>query len=179
MTKSLRRVLALVALAVVAGSFPVGAPAASRCDSQLVVFSRNSGNLVGSVNWNGVICFPGNNVVEESKAVADGPVDFRLINPQSDLLQIRYADNIKGRPAFAKAKLNGLGYANRIVILSRNDADLTGEEPSWVYDSGDLALDPAASGCLTVKAWYTKKKNGRTIKVSLGKTAYHTFDNVC
>lgn len=179
-----RLISSLVALALAGvGLASGGAGAASRCDPHVVVFSRSSDNVIGSVNWNGVVCIP-SAFAPETAAVADGPIDFRLINPGSDLIAVRYTEDVRFDPPMIKAKLNGLGFDDHVVSLPLQNIALPGEEPVWAYESGDISIDPAASGCLNVKVSYTHKKKRadgtiKRIKVLNERTQYHTYDAAC
>lgn len=177
-----RWITSLLLLAAVSASAlaQFGAGAATRC-SRLIVFSWNSAAPAGG-DTNALLCgsAPG-------RVVADGPVDFRFINPNSDEISIRYAeDDIPGKPESIKVRVNGLGINNRVVYLTRTDRNLTGNDPSWVYDSGTLSINPSAQGCLTVKAWHSVKKrvkhHGRVtvklVKVWGASNAYHTIDTL-
>lgn len=188
MRKLISTILATAVLASIA-FVPGGAGAEGRCDSSLVVFSRSSQN-VGSLNWNAIPCTPGaifTGMADTMNQAADGPVDFRMINPNSDLIRVRYAaDDIPRTPNLIRGKVNGLGFKNEKFFLARSDADLLGNEPSWVYDGPELDLDPQQQGCLKVKAWYSVKKrvkkNGEWVKKRVtiwsAKTTYHTVDTV-
>jgi hypothetical protein len=173
------RALAVLALGAVAAVMPPGARADSRCDSKLVVFSRNSTNIAGSVNWNALACMPGV-AVAEAKAIADGPADFRLITPNSDTIRVRYAEDVQFEPRAIKATLDGLGFDRRVILLARADLSLpTDEGPSWVYDGPQLSIAPDASGCLTVRATYTRRMAGHRHKVVDETTQFHTADALC
>lgn len=163
----------------------VDAAAQSRCDEPLYVFSRNSSNLIGSVDHNGIACRAV--LPDGTHVVSDGPYDLRLINPSSDIISIRYADDdVPRRPEAIRARLNGLGFRNRTVYLTRTDITLDGSGDAYAYDSGDIFIDPNEQGCLDVDAWHAvtlkKKKRGKVVKRSLtvfrASTTYHTIDTV-
>lgn len=164
---------------------PSMSAAESRCDIRLFVFSRNSANVVGSADYNAYACRAV--LPDGTHVVADGPYDFRLITPGSDIISVRYAeDDVPGTPGAIRARLSGLGMRNKLIFLGRSDASLTGDGSSYVYDGPDITIDPQAQGCLKVDAWHEVKKKvkvrkkvvKRSITVFRVSTTYHTFDTV-
>jgi hypothetical protein len=179
MRRTISAVLALSALATIA-SVSWGGAAESRCDTDLVVFSGETRS-----NLNAVPCIPAN-IVPAAAVIADGPVDFRLIWPGSEFMQVRYAaDDVPGTPSSVRARVSGLGL-NRVIFLGRADADPTGTDPSYVYDGPPISIDPNAQGCVKVDAWHQKKVKSRHhgrvitrwIRVWEASTTYHTVDTV-
>jgi hypothetical protein len=177
------KVIALAVSAALA-AVPLDAGAESRCDVRLFVFSRNSLS-VGSADYNAYGCRAV--LPDGTHIVADGPYDLRLINPSSDIISVRYAnDDVPRRPESIRARLNGLGMRNRTIYLTRQDISLAQDGSSHAYDSGDISIDPNQQGCLDVDAWYsvtTKiKRRGKTIKKTVtlfsASTTYHTVDTV-
>lgn len=184
MRRAISTMLSFAVLATLA--VPGGAGAESRCDADLVVFSRNSNNLIGSVNWNGVACIPGV-FAPAAKAVADQAIDFRLINPNSDRIRAVYvADDVPRQPSVIRLRFDGLGMSNKRVFAARTDLDDTGAFPDYGYEGPELTIDPQAQGCLKVDAWYSVKrkvKRGGTtvtrwVKIWSDTTTYHTIDTV-
>lgn len=175
--------LLAISVALTVSSISWGSAAESRCEG-LSILSRNSANVL-SFNPGATPC-AADFLVEESRALADGPVDFRLIVPNSDLILVRYIDPIPRTPSSVSLVLNGLGFRNKRVSLVRVDVDDTGVNPSYIYESGEIPIDPSAQGCLTADARYTVKKRVKhhgkarvkTITLWRATAAYHTFDTV-
>lgn len=176
-------ILALSAVLTAALSAGEGS-AQSRCDEPLYVFSRNSANLVGSIDSNGFACRAV--LPDGTHVISDGPYDLRLINPGSDIITIRYADDVPRRPQAIRARLNGLGLRNRIVFLTRVDISLDDSGGAYAYDGPEITIDSSQQGCLDVEAWHAilvkAKKRGKTVKRTVtlfrATTTYHTIDTV-
>ena len=172
------RALALLAVAATVALVPPGAQARSRCTSDLVVFSRSELNPI-AFNSNALACMPGM-IGPEGYALADGPADFRMLNPMSDTITVRYARDVKGKPSLIMVVLNGLGSSRYKTYAARTDVSIAGDGSEWGYDSPDLSIAPDAAGCLKVRAYSFKEtKSGRMIKVLDETVTYHTYDALC
>lgn len=149
------------------------------CKQDIVVFSYLQG--AGAVNSNYVAC------TAESLAPTETEHDGRIINPAHDMISVRYLKAVRRDPATIWAKLSGLGFDGRWVVLERVEV----ETGSWVYDQmTPVALKDgsAASGCLRVTVSHVEERTKRTRSGDVktirevivnDRTAFHTIDASC
>jgi hypothetical protein len=145
--------------AVATGVALLGVPAsaqASHCADRMVIFS---GQAEG----------PKPNANAACTLVGDAAGDTRLINPGSTEIVVRFTSDFGAAHPTITAVINGLGFSNRTITLTREPGPVSG----YVYDSADLALDPSASGC--IRANLTAPYGG----AAAGSTAFHTFGRTC
>jgi hypothetical protein len=149
----------LAALATLSAIAPLASmPArADACTSNIIIFGFNS-NAEAAYDPSGVYCI----------ADPDMTVDAQILTPASDEIEIRYTDDVPGKPESILATVNGLGLVNRSVPLTRVEDDTTG---LVTYDSSTITLPDgqSASGC---------------VRASIGgdiddSNSYHTFDSSC
>lgn len=149
----MRRLMLAAAMAACA---VVPAAHADHCDDGLVIFS---GQAEG----------PKPNANSLCGMLGEAAGDTRVINPGSSELVVRFARDFGATYPQITATIDGLGFANRTLTLTRERLT-TGE---WVYDSPDLALDPSKRGC--VRAQLTAAWGG----AAAGSTAFHTPGSSC
>jgi len=131
---------AIIASAIVAVMAPIGARA-DHCTnpdvSSVIIFSGYMApQPVGqnSVNTNAAAC------IADSDHTT--PYDGRWINPGSNGISIRYI--IGANLGAISAQINGLGFKNVVVPLTRNAG-------GTAYNSAAQALDASATGCITAE----------------------------
>jgi hypothetical protein len=95
--------------------------------------------------------------------------DTRVINPESTEITVRFTGDFGAAYPEITATVNGLGFSNRTVTLTREALPLGG----FAYDSADLALDPEREGC--IRAALTAAFGG----AAAGSTAFHTVGATC
>lgn len=132
------------------------AASASHCDDDMVIFSGAAEGPKPNLN---TLCA----VAKEQAG------DTRLINPGSSEIVVRFTGDFGAAYPQISAIVDGLGFANQTIILTREPGTAGG----FVYDSADLPLNPNARGC--IRARLTPAFGGATA----GSTAFHTFGASC
>ena len=154
------RLLAAVAsLAIVGALVPFSAHAEGDCTSNIVIFSSNS--EVGlALNSNAAACL----------IDPDQNYDGRIINPASDQISLRYTSDLGAAVPSITAVLNGMGFHNKSVTLTR--APVQGNEALGFYYNSTAVVLPdgiSASGCVTAHI-------GGDIDEG---NSFHTVDSAC
>jgi hypothetical protein len=157
MRKTLSRLTLLASVVSVAVLGPVSARATSNCDSHIVVFSAPVG-----ANSNVAWCSAG---FDDT-----GAYDGRIINPGSTGISLRYTTDLGPDYPKINATLNGLGFTNKNVVLSRTIGQL-----GTTYDSATIGLPSGrtSSGCVTVSIEIPD--SGGDIETN----SFHTVDAAC
>jgi hypothetical protein len=152
------RSAALIAAVGLLGALaPLSANAAGDCSSSIVIFSAPV-----SVNSNVLTC-----LADPAQEFVDG----RIINPGSTGVQVRYIQDLGvGTPTITMT-LDGLGFHNQEITLTRTDASV-----GFVYDSEDLTLadGPASSGCITATL-----PDPEDPEFPIDANSFHTIDSAC
>lgn len=153
----LRRTMAALAVAAAGAAFVPGTALAEHCDDTMVVFSGLAG--APKINSNAGLCL----------AAGEDAGDTRIINPGSNEISLRYTEDFGAGTTEITAIIDGLGFDNRVVTLTRAQFT-TGE---FVYNSAAITLDPSQVGCLT--AVLAEEWGG----ANNGETAFHTVGSSC
>ena len=162
MRTSIRRAALFAAAGLIATLAPIGAKAdPAWCESNIVIFSYTAD--ADALNTNAAACI----VAGPDTA----PYDGRLINPGSTSISIRDTNGAVSSAQTITAVVNGLGYNNVTVTLTRTAVG-AGPATSYVYDSDLLPIDPTASGCVTAVVPLEDDP-------IVGATAFHTIDSSC
>ncbi len=153
-------------LAVVAIGLQLVPSHASHCDSDTVIFSRADVAgvaKVGAVNVNHIACI----------AMPDGEVlDSRLLFPASSEITVRYGRDLGASVPSVTAVLNGLGFVNTSVMLTRRIDPTLGFAS---YDSAylDIPAGQQTAGSITARVQHSAIPGG------FDQVCYHTFDAFC
>lgn len=164
----MRRFIAGTVLTLLVAGAPLSARA-SYCDSSLVIFSQNAAAPT-TVNSNVVKCIADNS----------DDVDSRMINPGSDRIFVRYIVDLGASTPSLPGFLNGLGFDNAPITLTRQQFHLVPGAPD-VVDLGftfqtDLLPLPdgaASSGCITATIY---APDDEELLEPLDTVTFHTLD---
>lgn len=141
----------------------VPAPA-SHCVSRIAVFSRTEAQSaagMGSVNPNAPAC------------LADGAegADTRVLLPLAAEISVRYARDLSPAASLT-AVVNGLGFVNRAVTLTRDVDEMTG---AVTYNSAYLRIPNGAGAAGTIRVTVTHP----SIPGGSDAVCFHTVDASC
>lgn len=158
----LRRAMLGFALAAITTSLVPGSAHAEHCGNTMVIFSGLASPVaerpIPKVNPNAA-CL----------ALGEDAGDTRIINPGSNEITVRFTEDFGAGTTQITAVINGLGFSNRSITLTRQPGPVDG----FVYDSAKLALDPSKVGCITAEL--SDDFGGPTT----GSTAAHTVGSSC
>lgn len=150
-----RLIASLAALILATLAVPLSASASHNCSTSIVIFSQPVG-----LNTQALVCLTVGQEVDEVG------FDPRIINPGSTAISVRYTIDLGAGVPTLTAVLNGLGFEDHEVTLTRGEP-LPG---LFAYDSAAVELPNGAtsSGCVTASIPSVEDSN-----------SFHTIDAAC